>query len=149
MTICILGLITNEKSQQEYTFDNEHTIHMAERDSRRKLVNFKAEPLYYFEVFRNTDKSRQIHCLLEDATIIIFNKESKKIITILIANRDLIDKYINKTSSTSDEKVIQRLYRCAKLNKQTGADKVNKDINLKSSLKEYHKRKKSILNKQK
>lgn len=149
MAICILGLMTNEKSQQEYTFDNEYTAHMAERDSRRKLVSLKAEPLYYFEVFRSTDKSRQIHCLLEDATIIIFNKESKKIITILIANRDLIDKYIDKTSSTSDEKVIQRLYRCAKLNKQTGADKVNENINLKLSLKEYHKRKNSILNNRK
>lgn len=142
----ILGLLDNE-SEKYYNIDNKHSTHMGTREGRAKLVHPKANPLYYFEVFRPKDRSRQIHCLLEDATIIVFNKKDKKIITFIIADECLIDEYIEHTFSTRNEETISNLYKCAKLNRKTKANKISENINDNFDFETYINKKQKILKK--
>lgn len=140
---CILGLLDKE-SEKYYNINNEHSNHMKKRKGRLKLVNQEARPLYYFEVFRPKDRSNQIHCLLEDASILVFNKKNKKLITILIADECLIDEYMKHIYSTDED--VRNLYKCAKINRKTGVNKGNGNID-EIDLKKYHEKKQKFIQK--
>lgn len=61
MSTHVLGLLEHIEEHKEYVFSNIQAIHMDKREKRRRLVYSKAEPAFYFEVYREKDKSRQIH----------------------------------------------------------------------------------------
>ena len=92
------------------------------------------------QLYREKDKSRQVHCLLNDATIIVFNKSNKKIITLLIADEKLIDKYVKHSFCSKSE--LDKIYKCAQLNRRT---KAHKDFFANFDYQMYHSKKEKIL----
>ena len=140
MSTHVLGLLEHVEEHKEYVFSNIQAIHMDKREKRRRLVYSKAEPAFYFEVYREKDKSRQVHCLLNDATIIVFNKSNKKIITLLIADEKLIDKYVKHSFCSKSE--LDKIYKCAQLNRRT---KAHKDCFANFDYQMYHSKKEKIL----
>lgn len=127
-TNCILGLLEDEVSQAKYKIEGEITLHANKRFNRFKLIADWAKPLCYFEVYRKDSKSRQIHCLLEDASILVFNKKTKVLITILILCPNSLEKYISTIINCIDTSKLDKLYRYAKLNKKSKACKVNNNF---------------------
>lgn len=126
MSIKLLGLLTSKQEQKEYNISNEKTSHfIRDRGGRWMLVNLDSVPLYYFEVYHTKTMSRQIHCLLEDSSIIVFNKNNNKIITVLLSTPSELDKYLKRVE-TCEPDTLRKLYKCAKLNKVSKADKLNK-----------------------
>ena len=137
---CILGPVINNEIKY-YRLDNSLSKHGELREHRFTLIQGKT--LYYFEVYRFFDKSRQVHCLLEDGSMVIFNKNNRKIITTILADTKLLSKYINKIPTgelTYNE--IFTLKRCAKLNE---AYKVNDCILSNEDTNKYMNKKKEIL----
>ena len=142
ISTCILGLTLNHETKL-YTLDNELSKHGELRLPRANLI-VSSNILYYFEVFDFKNKSRQIHCLLEDSSIVIFNKRTKKIITYILADTKLLTKYINKIPiECIEEKEIEKLNKCSSLNKVYQVNQV--DLKEKD-LEKYIYKKKQILN---
>lgn len=142
--INILGLLSAEETQK---FKLDKSLHCKSRKDREDLICKKAKPLFYFEVHRRKDNSRQVHCLLNDATVLIFNKENRKLITIIITKRSRLDKYLKAIKDIIEEDDLMKLCRCAKLNKSSNAIKVGNNFSLDSAeLTDYLTRKNNILN---
>ena len=138
----VLGLV-HRSEVKDFSIDNMHSKHIDKRKGRYNLILEDAKPLYYFETFRVTDYSRQVHCLLEDATLLIFNKETKMLITIIIPDEDLLNLYLNSTDGIGKNTELS-LYKCAKLNVKSGATKI--DNNLENfDLKDYKERKRKYI----
>lgn len=116
MSNVILGIIDNDEYRLEFTKDNAKSKHMGVRKDRLELSLDSAGILYYYEVYRVRDNCRQVHCLYEDATLIIFNKRTKKIITIMLLNRKELASYLEVTEETLSEHPILR--RCAKVHER-------------------------------
>lgn len=137
---CILGPVINNEINH-YQLDNPLSKHGELREHRFTLIQGKI--LYYFEVYRFFDKSRQVHCLLEDGSLVIFNKTNKKRITTILADTKLLSKYINKipTGELTDDELFT-LRRCVKLNE---AYKVNDGILSDEDTDNYINKKKEIL----
>lgn len=121
--VCILGFLPENETKDyqltNFAENNNFTNHVKLRNHRLDLIN-TLNVLYYFEVYRFIDKSRQIHCLLEDSSIVVFSKVSKKVITVILADPDLLNKYINKFDLERRDELI--LNRCAGLNKKYKAN---------------------------
>lgn len=126
---CILGLL-NDDSKNEYNISNKLTSHACSRSNRMKLISEWSRPLCYFEVYRRKSQSRQIHCLLEDASILVFNKNTKKIITFIIPCPKSFEKYVSSLVRCIDELKLDKLYRYTKLNKKSQACKVDNQFKL-------------------
>lgn len=122
----VLGLV-HKSEIKDFSIDNAHSKHIDKRKGRYNLILEDAKPLYYFETFRVTDYSRQVHCLLEDATLLIFNKETKMLITVIIPDEDLLDVYLEASDGVG-ENVQSNLYKCAKLNVKSGATKIDNNL---------------------
>lgn len=135
---CILGLLP-ENETQDYQLTN-LTTHAELRKFRMNLI-VSTNVLYYFEVYRFKDQSRQVHCLLEDGSIVIFNKLTKKVITVILADQDLLYKYINKYGLEERDKTV--VLRCGGLNKKYKAN--DKELEEEIS-KDYKRRKDNIIN---
>lgn len=138
----VLGLV-HKSETKDFSIDNAHSKHIDKRKGRYNLILEDAKPLYFFETFRITDCSRQVHCLLEDATLLVFNKETKVLITIIIPDEDLLDLYL-ESADEIETNTESSLYKCAKLNVKSGATKV--DNNLENfDLKDYKERKRKYI----
>lgn len=134
---CVLGSLP-ENQKQDYQFTN-FTNHAELRSHRLDLIG-TINVLYYFEVYRSKDNSKQVHCLMEDSSIIVFSMKTKKVITVILADLGSLNKYINKVDIEGKNKMI--LIRCAELN---GKYKTNKiELSDKES-KDYLERKLRIL----
>lgn len=140
MDTYILGLLPENEDKQKYNMNNT-TIHL-EENRKLSLVDKEAFPFFYFEVFRKKDNCYQVHCLLEDSSILIFNKDNNKLVTVIIGDKLLIERYIRKTSLKENDESLMKLYKCAKLNKKYKAKKILKDEIL---LEEYLCKKRKIL----
>lgn len=124
MSECIvLCEIKDEYRKSNYKITNEFTNHAVNRKNRIKIVSSEANPAYYFEVHRTCDSSKQIHCILEDATLLVFNKKSFKLITIIIANNKTLKKYYNKIDKSTS--IYEKVYRSALVNEAYRADNIN------------------------
>lgn len=112
----ILGVIDNSEYRLKYTKENNKSKHMDVRKERLELTLENASPVYYYEVFRSEDNCRQVHCLYEDASLIIFNKDSGSIITIILLNRKELKGYLKTTKEVLANYPIMR--RCAKIHER-------------------------------
>lgn len=137
----VLGLLSNEEI---YKFQAQ-SLHCKKRKNREKLICEKAKPLFYFKVFRNKDKSIQIHCLLSDATVLVFNRHNRKMITIIITKLTTLEKYLKVVENCIEEMDLINLIKCAKLNQKSGACKVD-NIETDIDYEDYLERKNRILN---
>lgn len=136
----ILGTLFEDEIY-EYNPSNK-SKHMESRAFRESLVSEFAKPLFYFDVYREKDKSRQVHCLLTDASVIVFNKNSKKVVTILILEGNSIEKYIAPIYNQIDYLSKLNLISCSKINRK----RLSKVSSLSDSeLKSYLSAKKSTL----
>lgn len=122
----VLGLL-HSSEREDFSVKNKHSKHIKSRSGRGKLVLPEARPLYFFETFRIIDSTRQVHCLLEDATLLIFNKENKMLITFIIADEGLLDIYLGMTDDIGPGE-HEVLYKCARLNMKTKATKIKDDL---------------------
>lgn len=122
----VLGLV-HKSEIKDFSIDNAHSKHIDKRKGRYSLILEDAKPLYFFETFRITDCSRQVHCLLEDATLLVFNKETKVLITIIIPDEDLLDLYLESADGIGNN-TQSNLYKCAKLNVKSGATEIDNNI---------------------
>lgn len=113
MSNVILGVIDNDEYRLKFRKSNNKSKHMDVRVERLELSLDSVSPVYYYEIFRRKDNSRQVHCLYEDATLIIFNKKSGKIITIILLNRKELESYLKTTDETLADYPTMR--RCAKV----------------------------------
>lgn len=150
MSVSILGLMTNKLSQDKYSINNEMSEHLlVNRANRVKLVDWDSKPLYYFEVFKHKSNSRQIHLLLEDATLVIFNRDTYKIITVILLTPSRMKFYMNyiEEHNLTNENEI-KLNSCSKLNKINYVNRVDDGGSFaKDRLQSYMKRKRKIIEK--
>lgn len=136
----ILGL----SSQAEISkLSKSKTKHCEQRQARVNLIAKNAEPLFYFEIYRSKDSSRQIHCLLNDASIVVFSKKDYKIITVIIPETKTLDKYIKFVANMIEENDLTKLKRCAKLNRKSKASNIDNDMNI--DIEDYMRRKLNIM----
>lgn len=113
MSTIILGIIDNDEYKEKYKRNNEQCRHMNIRTERIKLSLENAQPVFYYEVFRTKENLRQVHCLYEDSTLIIFNKENCKVITIILLGTEKLEEYLLVANESSSLK--KSLHRCSKL----------------------------------
>lgn len=150
MSVSILGLMTNKLSQDKYSINNEMSEHLlVNRANRVKLVDWDSKPLYYFEVFKHKSNSRQIHLLLEDATLVVFNRDTYKIITVILLTPSRMKFYMNyiEEHNLTNENEI-KLNSCSKLNKINYVNRVDDGGSFaKDRLQSYMKRKRKIIEK--
>lgn len=125
--LIILGTLLNDEVSK-YSLSNK-SKHMEERVYRENLISELAKPLIFFDVYRRKDNSRQVHCLLSDSSVIVFNKSSGLVITILILERRKLDKYIKSIDDELNVNSIESLIACSIINKKNNKDiyKNNKD----------------------
>lgn len=119
--------ITNKREIARYNKINYKTVHSQEQSviNRMKLVDRDADKLYYFEVDKGHRNGAEIHCIMQDATVFVFNKKSEKFITVLLARTGQIDHYIDDNLYNSEKKdVLDVLYWNADLNQVTGAKEI-------------------------
>ena len=150
MRTVILGLMTDKEHQKFYGVDNEKSKHLIEeRANRSKLVIWDSKPLYYFEVFRSESTKRQVHVLLEDATLLIFNRETSELITVILLNPEKLDFYMDYIDyGRSSIKSERKLSKCAKLNKKSNFRKTSGEIKIsEEKLNKYLKLKNNIIEK--
>lgn len=112
----ILGLASYDRCVNLYNKDSGRTKHFEDRKLKLSLCSPIAEPLHYFEVYREKDKSFQIHCLYEDASLLIFNKKEAKLITIILLNPTQVQYYLKKAND--DLQNHKKVSRSARLNKK-------------------------------
>lgn len=93
----------DEEELLKYKEKNDKTIHMEYRFWRKKPMS---KIRYGFEIDRNHVNGREIHIIDDDAYIFIYNKESMKLITILIARVGQIKRY-----GIVDEDMIEKAYK--------------------------------------
>lgn len=108
----ILGTVENEEYKKKYTRENEKSKHMSEREDRLDLSLNNARPLFYYEVLIMKDNSRQVHCLYEDATLIVHDKNDGKIITIMLLGRKKLAEYMRVAEEYVSE--YPATQRCAR-----------------------------------
>lgn len=87
-----------EQIEQNHTLtDATETFHSKGRKVRnnniRDILNGCGEPLYFFLVDKGHKNGMEIHCITDNAIIIIQNFFTKKIITKLIARPGQIRRY--------------------------------------------------------
>lgn len=108
----ILGIVDNEEYRMKYTKENERSNHVSEREDRIELSLDDVKPLFYYEVLRLEDSTRQVHCLYEDATLVIHNKDDGKIITVMLLGRKKLKEYMRAAGEYESEYPLTQ--RCAK-----------------------------------
>lgn len=111
MTV-ILGEIENSG----YFRENERTEHLKKRKSRTDLVIEESRLISCFLVLREEDKVIQVHCLYEDASLFVFNKETKRIITVMLLSEEEVEEYLKFTEMNIQDNPV--LMKCAKLNRE-------------------------------
>lgn len=109
----ILGVIDNDEYRRKYTKSNVKSKHVNNREDRIELSVDNANPVYYYEVLRKKDNVRQVHCLYEDSTLIVFNKEDGKIITVMLLGRNKLEQYLKIAEDNLSNQPVMN--RCAKL----------------------------------
>lgn len=138
---CILGLVLKDEINN-YKFDK---VLISKHSNEARIHRFNLilsnKSLYHFEVYRFIDKSRQVHVILEDGTILIFNKSNKKLITAILASPKLINEYLSKLVDI-DCQSLNVIIRCCKLNEKYN---VNSKELQEPQLTEYLQKKKKIL----
>lgn len=114
----ILGVITNKNMQSQFTLKNERSNHLSkDRSHRVDLVNWNAKPVYYFDVARGKTSWRQVHLILEDATLVVFNTFSKEIITVVLLKPSGLERYLSHVRLTKNKSRLEkRLLKNAKVN---------------------------------
>lgn len=144
---CVLGLLNDEEKQRKYTMSNDMSEHAKSRVDRANLVGKSAKPLFYFEIYRRGTGSRQIHCLLEDATLLVFNRKTELLITVIILDNNTLNKYLQSIEDVINYNDRDILQKCARLNVKTKAHKVGKKSKLTpETFEDYKRRKTAILN---
>jgi len=128
LSTIILGTLINSKYESEYNRNNKQSKHMIDRQERMKLSIANAKPISYYEVFRTKDKSRQIHCLLEDATVIIFNKKNRNIITVLLLDVKRLKEYLAFNGDLLED--YPATTKCAKLHSRLNFKNIQDEIEL-------------------
>lgn len=109
----------------------------AEEGGKLELVSKLAKPYRWYEVYRFREGEIQVHCLLEDCSVLVYNKDSKCLITILILEPKNLKKYMRSGDVT--------LEKIAKLNKKSKASKVSKGYRFREEDVEIYLRKKEKL----
>lgn len=112
--VVILGPVFKEEYEVLYNRKNEKTKHFDIRRDRLGLVLENAKPLFYFEVLR--ESGRQVHVLYEDAVLLVFNKETCKIITVILPSRRTLYKYFRAVNDYPSEHPYTQ--RCAKIHEK-------------------------------
>ena len=128
LSTIILGSLTNSEYEKKYNKNNKQSKHMIDRKERIELSLANAKPISYYEVFRTKDKSRQIHCLLEDATLIVFNKKDRNIITVLLLDVKKLKEYLAFNGDLLED--YPATTKCAKLHKRLNFKTLQDEIEL-------------------
>lgn len=123
----ILGTIDDKSFTGEFAIENSKTIHaVKDRRERMDLLDENQEPLLFFNFYHQKTSSIQVHCLLKDATLLVFNKSNKKLITFFFLYPKRLDKYLNWNKNINiNKKEISKLYQCALLNKKNNVNSYN------------------------
>ena len=111
-----MTLILGEIENSGYFKENERTEHLKKRKSRTDLVVEESNLVSCFLVLREEDKVIQVHCLYEDASLFVFNKDTKRIITVMLLSEEEVQEYLKFTDVTLQESPT--LMKCAKLNRE-------------------------------
>lgn len=112
MTI-ILGELEYNDCVDVYNKDSRRSKHFNYRNHRIALCSERANPLHYFEVYREVDNTFQIHCIYEDASLLVFNKDGL-LITIMLLDLHQVQYYLNRIGINISES--NKLRMSAKLN---------------------------------
>lgn len=121
MSNLILGVIDNEEYRKKYTKENRKSKHLTDREKRIELSLDNAMPVHYYEILRKKDSVRQVHCLYEDSTLIVFNKTDGKIITIMLLGRAKLTEYLAVANETLSDRIVMQ--RCAKVHERLTSKK--------------------------
>lgn len=103
----ILGTV---EMNDKYNRNNDESKHAKARKQRMQISLENARPLFHFVAIK--DNQRQIHCLYEDSTLIVFN-ESGKIITIILLGQKRLKQYIKRTEFSLED--FPGTLKCAKI----------------------------------
>lgn len=101
------------------------TDHWRDRNNRLIRMNNPGEPLYSFIVDTGHPNGDEIHTITEKACILIQNKKTKKLITVLNARPGQILRYWDKLNierPTDDDFLL--MLRFAKNNQERGVNKI-------------------------
>lgn len=77
-------------------FADSLTEHFAERRNRAQLLDKSSSIVACFEVDKRHKNGNEYHFIYSDATVLIYNKNSRKLITILFARPGQIRRYYSK-----------------------------------------------------
>lgn len=130
----ILGLLDCKEGVEKYNLKSQ-SKHFLERENRFSLVSSLAKPLYFYEVSKNN--SRQIHCLYDDASLIVYNKKTMKAITIILLNTNGVKKYLSRNDENIYDFVPLKL--CAKLHGKLKIEDIITSCQIESVLKKKEK----------
>lgn len=116
MKTVILGYVEDPSYFEKYNRESNKSLHMKKRVKRLMLSLESAKPLNYYEVYRKEDNERQVHCLYEDSSLVVFNKETGLIVTIILLERDKLEEYLVMNNETAQD--YPRTLRCSKIHEK-------------------------------
>lgn len=125
----VIKRITDPKVIARYEGFKNPTLH-AKEDSisnRMKCVDLDAKRLAYYEVDKGHRNGLEVHCLQEDGSILIYNKNTERFITVFLSRPGQLDKYVSDDLKRENQEAVNRMYECAELNLFTQANKINGD----------------------
>lgn len=98
-------------------------------ENRELFVHPKAPVLYGFEVDKRHANGNEYHFVRQDASVYIYNAESEKFITILLAREGQIEKYPGIPTARDAEAMgsaeLIALYTCSNLNWSSYANQID------------------------
>lgn len=101
--------VLEEVSYQIQT--NKITKHAYERLIRIHNINLENNPIINsFVVDKKHSNGNEVHVILEDATILIFNQNTNKFITVLFARPHQIKRYYEQLNLDVPQKVYDNAY---------------------------------------
>lgn len=106
----VLKKLTDEEIK-EYTEQNEQTLHVTEREDRRKAykqLEVGAQVCAGYLVDRQHDNGPEVHVMYNTAKIDIFNAKTKKFISFIAARPGQIKRYFDNGTWEEWQRTIYR-----------------------------------------
>lgn len=96
------------------------TKHILQKTSRSRILNMNAKLMDCFIVDKAHPNGNEIHFIFDDATVLIFNEQSHKFITILFARPGQIRRYYEDLMEVAPTLLLN----CALQNSRDGKNSI-------------------------
>lgn len=88
--------------------EHSRTSHCTERENRLKYARgHSCVAAFYVE--RGHRDGPEIHCITDNGCIVIFNRNTHRLITVLIARPGQIDRYLEQSGTSLDNRMYSHL----------------------------------------